>query len=107
MLITQEDLYNCKYDYDTLKTNIYAVSLLDILKSQILSAEFCIKYILKENYQLLEEEKTINIDMVKKYQPHLQDIDLLSNAIRVTNKKIKDQRVDSVEDFESYMNRYP
>ena len=28
------DLYKKKYDYETLKTNIYVVSLLDILKTQ-------------------------------------------------------------------------
>ena len=32
MILTNEELYKKKYDYETLKTNIYVVSLLDILK---------------------------------------------------------------------------
>jgi len=96
MSITKEDLYANKYDYQTLKTNIYCVSLLDILKTQFLTADFCIKYILNEKYHLLNEEKTINVEIVKKYQPHLRDI---------TNKIINLQRIDSIEDFETYMNR--
>lgn len=101
MLITREDLYKTKYDYETLKANIYVVSLLDILKSQKLTEDFCVKYILNENYQLSDEEKSININTVKKYQKHLSDIQLE----RLINKKITGKRVDSVEDFETYMNR--
>lgn len=105
MIIKQDDLYRCKFDYNTLKANIYVVSLLDILKTQILTADFCVKYIINDNYQLLDEEKNINIDMVRKYQIHLKDIDLVSAAMRATNKTMIGQRIDSVEDFESYMNR--
>jgi hypothetical protein len=100
MPITKEDLYSNQYDYNTLKTNIYVVSLLDILKSQTLTKEFCVKYILNSDFQLLHEEKMINVELVKKYQPHLQDIDL------TTNKRLKYKRVNSFEDFESYMNRH-
>ena len=39
------DLYNNKYDMQTLKENIYAVSLWDILKTQVLTRDFCVKYI--------------------------------------------------------------
>ena len=96
MILTNEDLYKKKYDYETLKTNIYVVSLLDILKSQTLTSEFCVKYILNKNFQFSKEEEDINIQTIKKYQPHLLDID----------NKILKKRIDSVEDFESYMNRH-
>jgi len=33
MAITKDDLYRNQYDYETLKANIYTVSLLDILKT--------------------------------------------------------------------------
>ena len=95
MILTNEDLYKKKYDYETLKTNIYVVSLLDILKTQKLTSDFCVKYILNKNFQFSKEEEDINIQTIKKYQPHLLDID----------NKILKKRIDSVEDFESYMNR--
>ena len=104
--ITTEDLYKNQYDYETLKANIYAVSLLDILKTQTLSADFCIKYILNKDFQLSEEDELITIDLVKKLQPHILNIDLINVQLRVTNKKLLGQRVDSFEDFESYMNRH-
>jgi hypothetical protein len=96
MILTNEDLYKKKYDHETLKTNIYVVSLLDILKTQKLTSDFCVKYILNKNFQFSKEEEDINIQTIKKYQPHLLDID----------NKILKKRIDSVEDFESYMNRH-
>ena len=96
MILSNEDLYKKKYDYETLKTNIYVVSLLDILKTQKLTSDFCVKYILNKNYQFSKEEEDINIQTIKKYQPHLLNID----------NKILKKRIDSVEDFESYMKRH-
>ena len=98
MILTNEELYKKKYDYETLKTNIYVVSLLDILKSQTLTSEFCVKYILNKDFQFTKEEQEINIETIKKYQPHLLDIDMV---IKSSLKK----RIDSFEDFESYMNK--
>ncbi len=106
MVITKDDLYKNKYDYETLKANIYAVSLMDILKTQNLTADFCVKYLLNKDFQFLDEDQSITIDIIKKYQPHLLNIDLVSAQLRATNKKIKGERIDSVEDFESYMNRH-
>jgi hypothetical protein len=106
MVITKEDLYKNQYDYETLKTNIYTVSLMDILKTQILTADFCIKYILNKDFQFLDEDQIINMETVKKYQTHLSEVDLLNSIIKANQKIIKGQRIDSVEDFESYMNRH-
>lgn len=106
IIITNEDLYKNQYDYETLKTNIYAVSLTDILKTQILNADFCIKYILNEDFQFSKEDKLITMDMVKKYQPHILDVEFINAILIATNKKLKGERIDSVEDFESYMNRH-
>jgi hypothetical protein len=100
------DLYNNQYDYDTLKTNIYSVRLIDILKTQKLTADFCIKYILNTDFQLSDEDQTITIDIVKKYQPHIIMLDFVNAQLRATNKRLLGQRVDSFEDFESYMNRH-
>jgi hypothetical protein len=97
MILTNEELYKRKYDYETLKTNIYVVSLLDILKSQKLTSEFCVKYILNKDFQFSKEEQEINIQTIKKYQPHLLDIDMVLKSDR--------KRINSFEDFESYMNK--
>ena len=53
------DLYNKQYDMQTLKENIYAHNIWDILKTQCLTKEFCVKYILNKKYQLTEEEEKI------------------------------------------------
>ena len=100
------ELYSNQYDYKTLKANIYVVSLIDVLKTQKLTADFCVKYILNTDFQLRDEEETITISMVKTYQPHILDIDFVNAIIRATNKKLLGQRMDSIEDFESYMNKH-
>jgi len=106
MSITREDLYKNQYDYTTLKTNIYSVSLLDILKTQKLTSDFCVKYILNEDFQILDEDQNITIDIVKKYQQHILDTDLVKSFMKVNDKKLNFERVDSFEDFETYMNRH-
>ena len=106
MPITTDDLYNNQYDYETLKTNIYAVSLMDVLKTQKLTADFCVKYILNTDFQLSDEDQTITIETVKKYQRHILILDFVNAQLRATNKRLLGQRVDSFEDFESYMNRH-
>jgi hypothetical protein len=100
------DLYNNQYDYETLKTNIYAVSLMDVLKTQKLTADFCVKYILNTDFQLSDEDQTITIETVKKYQRHILILDFVNAQLRATNKRLLGQRVDSFEDFESFMNRH-
>lgn len=94
------DLYNIKYDRKTLKDNIYAVKLMDILKTQILDVTFIVRYILSDLYQMTEEDKSINIDIVIKYQPHIQREELEAILLEY------DSDEDSIEDFQSYSERY-
>ena len=94
------DLYRNKYGRDKLKEYIYAVPLIDILKTQDLDCSFCVRYILNDNYHFLSEEENITIDDVLKYQPHISRIQLL---IGLANYKRED---DSVEDFESFALRH-
>lgn len=102
MLLTTKDLYNYQYDYETLKTNIYLVSLVDILKTQILTINFCVKYILNTDFQFTKEEQEITIDMVKKFQPHIVDCDFVNIQTKTTNKL----RIDSFDDFETYLKKH-
>jgi hypothetical protein len=93
------DLYNNKYDRQTLKENIYAVKLIDILKTQNLDITFIVRYILSDLYQFDDEDKKIDIDMVVKFQPHINK-NILSLAVNDYNSDD-----DSVEDFQSYAER--
>ena len=95
------DLYNNKYDMQTLKEHIYAVKLWDILKTQVLTKEFCVKYILNKNYQFSEEEEKITFQDVLRLQPHIDKRELL---VGIVNYSPED---DSYEDFESFANRHP
>ncbi len=106
IIITTADLYTCVYDLDVLKANIYAVSLLDILKTQRLNADFCVKYILNTDFQLLEQDEQITVDMVKKLQPHISYEDLVIAQVDAAKKRLKKVRVDSFEDFETFSNRH-
>ena len=93
------DLYNNKYDRQTLKNNIYAVKIIDILKTQTLDVTFIVRYTLNGNYQLDDKEETITADLVLKYQPHISKIELSNEMLRY------DSDDDSVDDFETVSNR--
>ena len=93
------DLKNNKYDLKTLKENIYAVDLLDILKTQTITWEFALKYILNKKYQLTKEEERITINDVFLYQPHLLEYSTLLE----TNTCLK--KVDSFENFDDFCNK--
>ena len=93
------DLYNNKYDRETLKKNIYAVKLIDILKTQTLDLSFIVRYILSDLYQLHNEDKAISMYTVLRYQKHINENELIK-AI-----EIYDSDDDSVEDFETVSNK--
>ena len=57
--------------------NIYYYNLVDILKTQTLTEEFTVNYILNPIYQLTENEKQITFLDVLQYQPHLNKNKLL------------------------------
>jgi hypothetical protein len=93
------DLYNNKYDRKTLKEHIYDLKLSDILKTQTLDITFIVRYILSDLYQLDDEDRSIDVDMVIKYQPHIQREELMELLMNY------DSDEDSVEDFEAYSKR--
>ena len=92
-------LYNNKYSRQILKEHIYALKFIDILKTQTLEITFIVRYILNDLYQLDEEDKSIDIDLVLKYQSHIQREELI-NAL-----EYYDSDEDSVEDFQSFSER--
>lgn len=93
------DLYNKKYDRETLKRHIYEVKLLDILKTQELDLFFIVRYILSDLYQLHEEDKLITVDTVLQYQPHINKDELQKTLDDY------DSDDDSFGDFQTYSDR--
>lgn len=104
--ITKTDLYSKQFDYETLKSLIatFSVSLMDILKTQKLCASFCVKYILNDRYITFDEDKLITLNVVKMYQPHITDGELVGALLKATNKLSRGERIDSIDDFETYAN---
>jgi len=91
------DLYNNKYDRETLKKNIYAVKLIDILKTQIIDVSFAVRYLLNYKYQLHDGDN-ITTPLIIKYQPHIKYEDLQKALYNY------DSDDDSIEDFETVSN---
>ena len=96
---TTIDLYNNKYDRETLKKYIYAVKLIDILKTQTLDVSFVVRYILNIKYNFFEEDDIITPKTVLFYQPHINKDELERELI------FYDSDDDSVEDFETISNK--
>jgi len=91
------DLYNKKYDRKILKKNIYALKLIDILKTQTIDVTFAVRYILNKKYQLNDDDNLTAPDVLK-YQTHITYEDL-QNAL---SEYESDD--DSVDDFETVSN---
>ncbi len=71
MDITNMDLYNNKFNIETLEKNINKLDLNTILSTQTLTVDFCINYIMNEKYQCFAEED-IDIFQILKKQKHLK-----------------------------------
>lgn len=75
-MITNQSLYKNKYSIKELENALksdydYNLNLYYILKTQILTPEFCVKYFLSEKYASCIEETYISTDDVIKNQPHI------------------------------------
>ena len=57
------NLKNQKYPINDLIWNIYAVDFLEVLRTQHLTEEFTVNYILNKDYQMTEIENRITIKM--------------------------------------------
>ncbi len=95
------ELFKKQYDLKTLKENIYGLKLRDVLKTQKLTSEFCVKYILNTNYQICKEDENISAQDVLQSQPHISKKQLLFDIINYTSDD------DSYEDFDSFSKRHP
>ena len=78
--ITDSDLRKQKYPMEILIKNIDHLSISTLLRWQRLDADFCIKYILNEDYQSVEEKYKVTSEYILKRQPHLTHQDLEKNV---------------------------
>ena len=77
-VIKNEDLYKQKYPIDILEKNIMNLSGKTLLHTQHLTAEFCAKYILNDNYyDGVEEDYLYSGNFVLSKQKHITKEDLL------------------------------
>ena len=75
--INDQDLRKNKYDIDTLIHNINHLYIKTIVNTQILTAEFCVKYILDEKYMTcIEDTYLIDFNYVLHKQPHITEEEL-------------------------------
>jgi hypothetical protein len=70
--IDNSDLRINKYDIKTLERNVDNLNMKTCVNTQILTAEFCVKYVLNEDYMsCIEDTYCIDTGYVLKRQPHL------------------------------------
>ncbi len=71
-IIHNYQLVYAKYNIPTLEYNIDRLSLRNLLKTQTLTPEFCIKYLLDPaTYGLCDEDHYISKEDILLYQPHI------------------------------------
>jgi hypothetical protein len=58
-----------------------------------------VRYILSDLYQFDDEDRSIDVDMVIKYQPHIDREKLMELLLNYNSDN------DSIEDFEAYSKR--
>ena len=82
-------LKNCNYyDITTLEQNISNLRLKIILKTQKLTPDFCVKYILSEEYAFWDNEMYICEGDVLSAQKHITQEDLDKSWVKYRNKQL-------------------
>jgi len=72
IIIQNYQLMYAKYDIKTLEHNIDRLSLRNLLKTQLLTVEFCRQYLLHhEKYAMCIEDQYISKEDIVIYQPHI------------------------------------
>jgi len=75
--ITNSKLRQFKYSIEELEKNIDNLNMKILVNTQKLSINFCVKYILNEDYaQCNEEVDLLTLDYVLYCQPHLNETEL-------------------------------
>lgn len=73
-----------KYDIQTLIDNIDDINMKECVNTQILTAEFCVKYVLNEEYMsCIEDTYCICIGYVLQRQPHLTREEIMNEYAKI------------------------
>ena len=80
------DLHNKKYDMVTLEQHVNELDMKTCVNTQILSAEFCVKYILNEDYMsCIEDTYCLDYSYVLHRQPHLTKEDIMREYAKIND----------------------
>jgi len=80
------NLHQHKYDIETLEKNIDHIDMKTCVNTQMLTAEFCVKYILNEEYMsCVEDTYCLVTSYVLKRQPHLTLEDIMREYKKINN----------------------
>lgn len=88
--ISDDDLYVRQYDVESLSYSVKMwtflsrnerlrykrIQLMTLLRTQKLTGEFCVRYILNGRYSYTEEEALITDSTILRLQPHISKIEL-------------------------------
>lgn len=78
--ITYFDLIKNKYSIAELEANLHHLEIKHILQHQILTSDFCAKYVLNEDYASCQEDLyLIDIGYVLYHQKHLTYDDIIKS----------------------------
>lgn len=89
MKIENKDLYYRKYTIEELEENVDNFEPRSLLSTQVLTPEFCIKYILNEDYASCIEDTYLYDYDVLKYQKHITKEDLNNARKKIYNDNPK------------------
>jgi hypothetical protein len=89
--ITKYDLYNNNYDIQTLEYNMLKrnISQWDVMITQDLTPDFCVKYLLDEKYSTSDKERYICNLTVLNWQPDISEKELEEACKRIWNNEEK------------------
>jgi hypothetical protein len=82
------DLRNVKYDIKTLEKYVDDIHMKTCVNTQILTAEYCVKYVLNEDYMsCIEDTYCIDTGYVLKRQPHLTYAEIRHEYSKINDGK--------------------
>ena len=86
--IDNNDLRINKYNIETLERNVDNLNMKTCVNTQVLTAEFCVKYVLNEDYMsCIEDTYCIDSGYVLKRQPHLTYAEILHEYSKINDGK--------------------
>ena len=86
--IDNNDLRINKYNIETLERNVDNINMKTCVNTQILTAEFCVKYVLNEDYMsCIEDTYCIDTGYVLKRQPHLTYKEIMHEYSKINDGK--------------------